>query len=199
MGKVRIVVQSWKHYWGELKHKRNEEGLTLIELMVVVVILGIISAVAIPAISSAINSAKVSTTESDLATLQQALQRYEIDHNNYPTTLAQLAEQTNAQGGTTGTSFGPYLDVTFPEKDAWSNPIYYAPNSTSKPTGYYLVSSGNQAALQTTVPASIVTGTSASFQIVAGGGTGVTDVTPESTSALTASLSLGSSYGWTQN
>ena len=160
MGKVRIVIQSWKHYWGELKYKRNEEGLTLIELMVVVVILGIISAVAIPAISSAINSAKVSTTESDLATLQQALQRYYIDNNQYPTTLSSL---TAASVG------GPYMDVTFPEKDAWSNPIYYAQVSG---TGYYLISGGSTSDTKS-APSGIKIN-----DIYAAGGTGVTPQTP---------------------
>ncbi len=141
MNKIRTIVHNWKAYWGELKNKRNEEGLTLIELMVVVVILGIIAAIAIPAISSAINSAKVSSTESDLATIQEALQRYYIDHNNYPSGLTNLSELTSANGQpSTGTgAFGPYLDVHFPEKDSFGNNIGY--QQVNSGTGYYLVSS----------------------------------------------------------
>lgn len=203
MNKVRTVVQSWKHYWGELKHKRNEEGLTLIELMVVVVILGIISAVAIPSISSAINSAKVSTTESDLATLQQSLQRYYIDHNNYPATLGLIADQTNSSGViSTGTgSFGPYVDIAFPENDAWSHSISYVPvnfNSVTG-TGYILLSVGNSSA---TVPTtgSTFSWTANAGEIVAAGGQGVTPETPTtiSASAPTPLQSGGTAGTWSQ-
>ena len=148
MGKVRIVIQSWKHYWGELKNKRNEEGLTLIELMVVVVILGIIAAVAIPSISNAINSAKVNTTISDLATYQQALQRYYLDHGNYPASFSTLDLKSDASG-TTGTGstdiYGPYLNFTSTQalNDAFGHPIYYATVPVSGTDyGYYLLSGG---------------------------------------------------------
>ncbi len=178
MNKVRIVVQSWKHYWGELKHKRNEEGLTLIELMVVVVILGIISAVAIPSISSAINSAKVSTTESDLATLQQALQRYYISNNQYPSNLTQL---TSAGTGTGG----PYVDITFPENDAWGHPVFYSPvTQNSQLEGYYLVSAGTSSTFPTSGTTSFTIATSSLF--AAGGqATGVVDETPVLASTVT--------------
>ena len=149
MGKVRIVVQSWKHYWGELKHKRNEEGLTLIELMVVVVILGIIAAVAIPSISNAINSAKVNTTISDLSTYQQALQRYYLDHGSYPASFSTLDLKSDASGATgTGSTYiyGPYLNFTSNQavNDAFGHPIYYDAVQVSGTDygGYYLLSGG---------------------------------------------------------
>ncbi len=124
---------------------RDDEGVTLIELMAVVVILGIIAAVAIPVVTGAISQAKVNTTETNLGTLQQALQRYAADHGQYPSSLTALDQQTNSQGqlNQSGQQYGPYLTTGFPENDSWGNPIYYAPvpSATSKPiTGYVLIS-----------------------------------------------------------
>ena len=167
----------------------NEAGLTLIELMVVVVILGIISAIAIPSISNAINSAKQNTTIATLSTIQTALQQYYTDHDAYPTELAQLTNKTDANGlADSAGVYGPYLDgplvenpptVSAIEKDAWGNAIsYYNPTgeypANLSTTGYVLASngpSGSAITLNTAIPTN---------DIYCAGGTvtGVTSTTP---------------------
>lgn len=126
---------------------QEDEGVTLIELMAVVVILGVIAAIAIPVVTGAIAQAKVNTTETNLGTLQQAIERYAADHGQYPSSLLVLDEQTNSAGSVTpGGKYGPYLSTSFPESDSWGNPIYYAPVvKGSVDTGYVLFSSHGSA------------------------------------------------------
>lgn len=53
--------------------KANKKGFTLVELVIVIAILAILVAIAIPSISTTINSAKLSTMESDTQTLDMLL------------------------------------------------------------------------------------------------------------------------------
>lgn len=164
--------------------EQKEEGVTLIEMLAVVVILGVISAISVPVVSNAILNAKVSTTETDLANLQVALERYNEDHSSYPVSLTQLTEQTYQNGATTGgtgSTFGPYINLTFPENDAFGNPIAYTPTGTpsaagvldaTSATGYLLVSSdGNSSTITSAGKLDLNTIGSTANVIYAGAGT----------------------------
>jgi prepilin-type N-terminal cleavage/methylation domain-containing protein len=64
--------------------KRNTSAFTLIELMVVVVIVGILAAVAIPLFQGNITSAKFSEGIAGAGTIRSALRVYKADHGVYP-------------------------------------------------------------------------------------------------------------------
>jgi type II secretion system protein G len=59
-------------------------GFTLIELLIVVAIIGILAAVAVPNFLNAQTRAKVARVRVDLRTISQALELYRIDHRAYP-------------------------------------------------------------------------------------------------------------------
>jgi len=68
------------------KVKRREKGFTLIELLIVVAIIAILAAIAIPNFLQAQIRAKVSRTLAEFQTLDTALESYYVDNNAYPDT-----------------------------------------------------------------------------------------------------------------
>jgi type II secretion system protein G len=63
--------------------KRNS-GFTLIELLIVVAIIGILAAIAVPNFLNAQTRAKVARAISDIRSLDQAIRAYMVDKNFYP-------------------------------------------------------------------------------------------------------------------
>jgi type II secretion system protein G len=61
-------------------------GFTLIELLIVVAIIAILAAIAVPNFLEAQMRSKVSRVQSDLRTLSTALESYRVDTNRYPPT-----------------------------------------------------------------------------------------------------------------
>ncbi len=66
--------------------KSWQDGFTLLEVMVVVVILGILAAMVVPKIISRPDEARVIAAKQDVASLMQALKLYRLDNQRYPTT-----------------------------------------------------------------------------------------------------------------
>ena len=63
---------------------RNQKGFTLIELLIVVAIIGIIAAIAIPNLLNAIDRGKQKRTMADIRSLGTAVESYAVDKNFYP-------------------------------------------------------------------------------------------------------------------
>jgi len=68
-----------------LNKKRDERGFTLIELMIVIAIIGILAAIAIPQFSSYRKRAYNSAAESDLKNAATAEEAYFVDNQEYGT------------------------------------------------------------------------------------------------------------------
>jgi len=63
---------------------RSKRGFTLIELLIVVAIIAILAAIAVPNFVEAQTRAKVSRTKNDLRCIATALESYHMDFNRYP-------------------------------------------------------------------------------------------------------------------
>lgn len=83
--------------WGIVKMFRKDEGFTLVELMVVVLIIGILVAIAIPVFNNASDSARQSACQSNLRTLDGATQQWAAaDATHDPSSLDALADAQTA-------------------------------------------------------------------------------------------------------
>jgi prepilin-type N-terminal cleavage/methylation domain-containing protein len=84
----------------------NDErrGFTLIELLIVVVIIGILAAIAIPKFANTKEKAYVASMKSDLRNLVTAQEAYFSDNNStYATTVASLGTSYHPSSGVTVT------------------------------------------------------------------------------------------------
>ena len=65
----------------------KDQAFTLIELLIVVAIIGILAAIAVPNFLNAQTRAKLARTEADLKSLETSLETYRLDNNRYPNTF----------------------------------------------------------------------------------------------------------------
>lgn len=98
---------------------RRQKGFTLIELLIVVAIIGIIAAIAIPNLLNAINRGKQKRTMGDIRTIATAVEAYSTDFNFYP----------KVDNGRAINQLTTYLTPTFvrrlPGTDGWKEPIQW--------------------------------------------------------------------------
>ena len=73
----------------------NQQGFTLIEIMVVVVILGVLAALVIPNLVSRPDQAKVTAAKADIKAISSTLELYRLDNGSYPSTEQGLEALVN--------------------------------------------------------------------------------------------------------
>jgi general secretion pathway protein G len=71
---------------------RGQRGFTLVELMVVMLIIGVLAAIAIPAYISSLRSAREAVLKEDLHVMRQAIDSYTMDKEKGPQSLDDLVQ-----------------------------------------------------------------------------------------------------------
>ena len=109
------------------KRRRREQGFTLVELMVVVVIIGLLATIVALNVLPSGDTARVQKAKADIATIEDALELYKLQNISYPTTSQGLAALSAAPAGLADPSryqAGGYLKRQ--PDDPWGRPYLYA-------------------------------------------------------------------------
>ena len=94
--------------------REDEEGFTLVELMVVIVIIGLLATVVIINVLPATDKAAITKAKADVATLEQGVEMYRLNKLRYP---------SGSEGLQAVTSEGYVKRLP---KDPWGNAYLYA-------------------------------------------------------------------------
>ena len=97
------------------------QGFTLIEILVVVAIIGMLGAVAVPAYMNHVKESRIETTRLLISNVELALQTYNMKHGKYPDSLEVLTQAPDEDSD-------PLLDGE--PVDPWGNELKY-----EKPSG----------------------------------------------------------------
>ncbi len=95
----------------------SQAGFTLIELLIVLTVIGILTAMAIPAMITAMEKSRQRTTMANMRSIGNQLQIYQNDVTSYPAgslTIDQVAD-----------ALMPVSKIRIPTVDAWRNSFGY--------------------------------------------------------------------------
>jgi general secretion pathway protein G len=109
-----------------MRYKHIQQGFTLIEMMVVIVIMGILASLIVPKIMGRPDEARMIAAKQDIASVMQALKLYKLDNQRYPTTeqgLQALVTKPSSPPVPSNWKSSGYLDKL--PLDPWGNPYQY--------------------------------------------------------------------------
>jgi general secretion pathway protein G len=130
----------------EEARRRRQRGLTLVEILVVVVILGVLGAIVAVNVLPAADQARAQAARTQIDNLTGALEQYRLDHGYYPTTSQGLEALVQAPAGLrTADRYRPggYLSGGVP-LDPWSRPYEYGSPGEFGPFDLYTLGRDGQ-------------------------------------------------------
>lgn len=77
----------------KVKRLRSEKGMTLIEIMVVITIIGIVATMFVVNVTGRMKKAKVKTASTQMAMIANQVEAFEVENGEYPQSLEQLVEE----------------------------------------------------------------------------------------------------------
>lgn len=127
------------------RSNKTQQGFTLLELLVVMVIIGLLAGYVGPKYFAQIGKSEVKTAKAQIEALGKALDQYRLDVGRYPSTEQGLAA-LNTRPGNEQKWQGPYLQKAVPN-DPWGNSYHYQmPGAHGQYDDYDLWSLGSDGA-----------------------------------------------------
>ena len=105
--------------------RKRQQGFTLIEIMVVVIIIGILAAIVAPNVIGRVDDARITAAKSDIATIEGALKMYRLDNFSYPETQHGLDALVTKPNDPTIKNWNPEGYIERLSNDPWGNPYQY--------------------------------------------------------------------------
>jgi general secretion pathway protein G len=114
------------------RKREGEEGFTLMEMLVVLVVIGLIAAVAIPQVMKLLGGAKAKAARIQLQTVENGLNYFQLDVGRFPTDSEGLQALMTAPANVSSWS-GPYVRNQKQLIDPWGRPLIYKAEANGKP------------------------------------------------------------------
>ena len=127
---------------GRYRTARRQRGITLIEIMVVVVVIALLGAMIGPTLFNKVRQAEETRVAQDIRAIDSALKFYRLDNYSFPSQSQGLDALMEAPQGANNWD-GPYLEDM--PLDPWNNPYRYNnPGTHGKEVDIYTLGADNQ-------------------------------------------------------
>lgn len=107
------------------KRRHGQAGMTLIEIMVVLTLIGLLTAVLAANFFGMAENQKAKTVEIQMEQIKGRIDAFKLDYGRYPSTSEGLNALVKPPPKKSGRTPAPFLDNADLLTDAWGNPLQY--------------------------------------------------------------------------
>ena len=119
-----MTVSNCQMQYCKTKRRVSRAGFTLIEVLLVLVILVVLGAIAVPMYTGIQSNAEIRAAKTQVTMLEQAIDNFRLEAKKYPSDLKDLVVRPSDLAAEHWA--GPYVKENKELEDPWNHPINYA-------------------------------------------------------------------------